>query len=137
MDFGEESRWKLAAAHLNRLDSRRSGIRKHIRRIVSHPSYDKESYDVAVLLVSSPFRFNDYVRPACLPPLAWGKKFNGGKMIASGTGRSEGRQETLRPLKFATIPMNSKQQCKHLFSSARGLFSRSYKGKSSVVMSHV
>ena len=105
---------------------------KNIFSLYLMANFSGPDFDVAVLLVSSPFRFNDYVRPACLPPLNWGKKFNGGKMIASGTGRSEGRQETLRPLKLATIPMNSKQQCKQLFSPARGLFSSSYKGKSSV-----
>ena len=91
---------------------------------------EPESYDVAVLLVSSPFRFNDYVRPACLPPLDWGRKFHGGKMITSGTGHSEeseGRNEVVRPLKLATIPMNTKQQCKQLFS--KGYYRRGYKGK--------
>ena len=77
---------------------------------------DNEIYDIAVLFVSSPFLFDNYVRPACLPAMDWGNKFPGGKMIASGFGVSDGGIRT-GSLKIATIDMNSKQNCKRIFRS--------------------
>ena len=76
-------------------------------------------FDVAVLFVSTPFLFDDYVRPACLPAMDWGNKFPGGKMIASGFGVSDSGIRT-GSLKIATIEMNSKQNCKHIFRSIYG-----------------
>ena len=83
-----------------------------------------EIYDVAVLFVSSPFLFDDYIRPACLPAMDWGNKFPGGKMIASGFGVSDGGIRT-GSLKIATIDMNSKQNCKHIF---RSIYGRPFQG---------
>ena len=80
-----------------------------------------ETFDVAVLFVSSPFWFDDYVRPACLPVMDWGNKFPGGKMIASGFGVSDGGQRT-GSLKTATIHMHSKQNCKDIIRSRYGKF---------------
>ena len=81
--------------------------------------------DVAVLLLESSFDFDDYVRPACLPPLDWTSKFGEGKMVASGMGEI-GINKTTTELKLDSIQMFSKNKCKSLE------FPGSYfKGKSS------
>ena len=70
-----------------------------------------EGRDVAVLLLRSPFNFDDYVRPACLPPLNWSSKFSGGLMITSGMGQIGVNKRTTE-LKLASIHMLSKNDCK-------------------------
>ena len=70
-----------------------------------------EGRDVAVLLLRSPFNFDDYVRPACLPPIDWSSKFSGGLMITSGMGQIGVNKRTTE-LKLASIHMLSKNDCK-------------------------
>ena len=67
--------------------------------------------DVAVLLLRSPFNFDDYVRPACLPPLNWTSKFSGGLMVTSGMGQI-GNDKPTSELKLTSIHMLSKKDCK-------------------------
>ena len=66
---------------------------------------------MAVLLVNDPFPINDYIRPACLPPVEWARNLKGGKMVISGMGRTvpySGRSPTLQ---IATITIKSKMAC--------------------------
>jgi len=67
---------------------------------------------LAVLIVDYPFLINDFVRPACLPPIEWAKKLIGGEMVISGMGQiSYSRRELSPNMKVATIPMKSKMEC--------------------------
>ena len=84
-----------------------------------------EGRDVAVLLLRSPFNFDDYVRPACLPPIDWTSKFSGGLMVASGMGKIGVNKRTTK-LKLDSIQMFSKKNCKRLRFPGR-----SFKGLSS------
>ena len=68
---------------------------------------------MAVLLLESPFKFDDYVRPACLPPIDWTSKFSEGIMITSGMGEI-GINITRTELKLDSIQMFSKNKCKSL-----------------------
>ena len=68
---------------------------------------------MAVLLLESPFKFDDYVRPACLPPIDWTSKFSEGIMVASGMGRIDNVHGTTE-LKLASLQMFSKNKCKSL-----------------------
>ena len=62
------------------------------------------------MIVINPFLINDFVRPACLPPIEWTKKLIGGKMVVSGMGITS--SGTLSPnMRVATIPMKSKMEC--------------------------
>ena len=81
--------------------------------------------DVAVLLLRSPFNFDDYVRPACLPPIDWTSKFSGGLMVTSGMGKIGVNKRTTK-LKLDSIQMFSKNKCKRLRFPGR-----SFKGLSS------
>ena len=68
---------------------------------------------MTVLLLESPFNFDDYVRPACLPPINWTSYtyFKGGIMVASGMGRIDNVHLTTE-LKLASIQMLTKDECR-------------------------
>jgi len=73
--------------------------------------------------VDHPFLINDFVRPACLPPVGWTEKLNGGKMVISGMGKTLNSRKQSRKMQVATIPMKSKFECKNnpnLRSAFRG-----------------
>ena len=86
-----------------------------------------EGRDVAVLLLRSPFNFDDYVRPACLPPLNWTSKFSGGLMVTSGMGMINNFESTSE-LKIASIQMLKKSECKKLLENTKS-FTFPYKGR--------
>ena len=74
-------------------------------------------FDLAVLIVNYPFPINDFIRPACLPPILWSWNLKGGNMVISGMGKtptsyewspSYGRSLNMQ---IATIPMKSKREC--------------------------
>ena len=67
--------------------------------------------DVAVMILDKPFNFDDYVRPACLPPINWMSNFKGGIMVASGMGRIDNVHRT-NELKLASIQMLTKDECR-------------------------
>ena len=67
--------------------------------------------DVAVMILDKPFNFDDYVRPACLPPINWMSNFKGGIMVASGMGRIDNAHRTTE-LKLASIQMLTKDECR-------------------------
>ena len=63
--------------------------------------------------MDNPFLISDFVRPACLPPIGWARKLNGGKMVISGMGKTP--QSSLRSsnMEVATITMKSQMECKN------------------------
>ena len=69
--------------------------------------------DVAVMILDKPFNFDDYVRPACLPPINWTSNthFKGGIMVTSGMGRIDNPHRT-NELKLASIQMLTKDECR-------------------------
>ena len=77
------------------------------------PLVYKGGRDVAVLKLDEPFKFDDYVRPACLPPINWTSKryFEGGIMVASGMGRIDNDHRTTE-LKLASLQMLTKDECR-------------------------
>ena len=72
---------------------------------------------MAVLIVNDPFPINDYIRPACLPPLGWAKNLNGGKMVISGMGETRPRSGRSPTLQIATITIKSKMDCTNSIGS--------------------
>ena len=69
------------------------------------------SYDLAVLIVDHPFPINDYIRPACLPPLEWASNLKGGTMVISGMGRTQTGSRQSPTMQIATIMIKSKMAC--------------------------
>ena len=48
----------------------------------SRYNHNTKYYDIAIMMLASPFEYTDYVRPACLPPAEF--EFENGRMIVSG-----------------------------------------------------
>ena len=65
------------------------------------------------MILDKPFNFDDYVRPACLPPINWMSNtyFKGGIMVASGMGRIDNVHRTTE-VKLASIQMITKDKCR-------------------------
>ena len=80
-------------------------------REYKHPLVYRGGRDVAVMILDKPFNFDDYVRPACLPPINWMSNFKGGIMVASGMGRIDNVHRT-NELKLASIQMLTKDECR-------------------------
>ena len=55
------------------------------------------------MMLSSPFEYTDYVRPACLPPPEF--EFENGRMIVSGTGDTTGMRDFTDNVMYVTVPM--------------------------------
>ena len=68
---------------------------------------------MAVLIVDYPFPINDYIRPACLPPIGWTENLEGGEMVISGMGETFTGSGVSPTVKIATITMKSKDECKN------------------------
>ena len=82
-------------------------------RILRQYNPIKKPHDLAVLIVDNPFLINDFVRPACLPPIGWAGNLKGGKMVISGMGKTPQSSAQSPNMKVATIPMKSKMECKN------------------------
>ena len=78
---------------------------------------DDRSFDVAVLIVDDPFPINDYIRPACLPPVEWATNLNDGKMVISGMGVTRPHSAQSPTLQIATITIKSKMDCTNSIGS--------------------
>ena len=64
--------------------------------------------------MDNPFLISDFVRPACLPPIGWARKLNGGKMVISGMGKTpQSSLRSSRNMEVATITMKSQMECKN------------------------
>ena len=63
--------------------------------------------------MDNPFLRSDFVRPACLPPIGWAGKLNGGKMVISGMGKTPQSSSQSRQMQVGAIPMKSKMECKN------------------------
>jgi len=59
--------------------------------VVVHPNYlpRKKDYDIALVRLSSPLTFNDYVKPVCLPKT---RVAGGTNCVITGWGGTEGKQ---------------------------------------------
>uniref|UniRef100_A0A668TNF0 Peptidase S1 domain-containing protein n=1 Tax=Oreochromis aureus TaxID=47969 RepID=A0A668TNF0_OREAU len=72
--------WVMSAAHcFSGLQGENPNkVSRNVAKIILHPNYDSETYDndIALLRLSSPVRFTDYIRPVCLA--ASGSVFNNG-----------------------------------------------------------
>ncbi|XP_045892595.1 chymotrypsinogen B-like [Micropterus dolomieu] len=85
-----------------------------VSQIVKHPNYDKETFnnDIALLKLSSPVTFTDYIRPVCLA--ADGSAFNNGTTCWV-TGWGNIKTETLLSspgrLQEVSLPIVSNSDC--------------------------
>ena len=76
---------------------------------------EQQNHDISVMVVSTPFEYTDYVRPACLPDTSGFKitkaRERKPRCIISGWGTTE-KGQLADDLLYRDIPMHSFQQCK-------------------------
>ncbi|XP_063337905.1 polyserase-2-like [Pelmatolapia mariae] len=72
------SRWKVYLGLQSLQGENPNKVSRNVAKIILHPNYDSvtNNNDIALLRLSSPVRFTDYIRPVCLA--ASGSVFNNG-----------------------------------------------------------
>ncbi|XP_069374179.1 serine protease 27 [Paralichthys olivaceus] len=72
------SRWQVSLGRQNLQGINPNEVSRSVARIILHPNYDSDSSnnDIALLRLSSPVKFTDFIRPVCLA--ASGSVFNNG-----------------------------------------------------------
>ena len=72
------SRWQVSLGRQNLQGTNPNEVSRSVARIILHPNYDSDSSnnDIALLRLSSPVKFTDFIRPVCLA--ASGSVFNNG-----------------------------------------------------------
>jgi len=123
-------RWILTAAHcttssassmqvlLGEHDTKSSSetkvVRKNVKRIIDHPSYNSNSldYDFALLELDSAVDFasNSHIRPACLP--TGSDSYAGLKAIVTGWGTTSSGGNLSSKLREVTVDVLTNKQCK-------------------------
>ena len=70
--------WKISLGRQNLEGENPNEVSRDVAQIILHPNYDSDSSDndIALLKLSSPVSFTDYIRPVCLA--ASGSVFNNG-----------------------------------------------------------
>ena len=84
-----------------------------IFRRYKNPKSYLDGCDIAVAILSKPLKFDEYVRPVCLPKMDWTSQLNKGTMVASGMGMI-GNDKRTSELKLASIQMLSISKCKSI-----------------------
>uniref|UniRef100_A0A3P9MKG8 Peptidase S1 domain-containing protein n=1 Tax=Oryzias latipes TaxID=8090 RepID=A0A3P9MKG8_ORYLA len=111
------NQWILSAAHCfsvvvylgeTEINNSPNSVSRTVSRIIVHPNYNSplNDNDVALLKLTSPVTFNDYISPVCLA--AQGSDFPGGTtawVTGFGTLSSGGQEVTL------SVPVVNNTQC--------------------------
>uniref|UniRef100_A0A4W6G5F3 Peptidase S1 domain-containing protein n=1 Tax=Lates calcarifer TaxID=8187 RepID=A0A4W6G5F3_LATCA len=76
--FFSTSGWQISLGRQNLQGNNPNEVSRTVARIILHPNYDSitNNNDIALLKLSSPVTFTDYIRPVCLA--AGGSVFNNG-----------------------------------------------------------
>jgi Trypsin len=89
-----------------------------ISQIHAHESYDYASvnkfHDIAVIELVFPVKFNEFVRPICLPSPSSEEYFDYGSATVTGFGKTETGRTAQRLLK-AEIDVIDRQTCKRKY----------------------
>ncbi|KAI5643188.1 trypsin domain-containing protein [Phthorimaea operculella] len=92
-----------------------------VEEIIAHEGYDPQDSnqhnDIALLRLAQPARYNDFVKPICLPLSNDVKNsgFDGFTAEVAGWGKTESRSESEVKLRV-TVPVVSRSQCASVFS---------------------
>uniref|UniRef100_A0A8D3DSI9 chymotrypsin n=1 Tax=Scophthalmus maximus TaxID=52904 RepID=A0A8D3DSI9_SCOMX len=108
------SGWQVSLGRQNLQGTNPNEVSTTVARIILHPNYDSDTNnnDIALLRLSSPVKFTDYIRPVCLA--ASGSVFNNGTDCwvtgwgAVKEGESLPLPETLQEVE---VPVLGNRQC--------------------------
>ncbi|XP_071389674.1 serine protease 33, partial [Centroberyx affinis] len=106
--------WKIVLGRQNQEGKNPNEESRTVAEIVLHPSYDSDTSDndIALLRLSSPVKFTDYIRPVCLA--ASGSVFNNGTdSWVTGWGRIQEGVPLPSPqaLQEVEVPVLGNRQC--------------------------
>jgi len=89
-------------------------VRKNVKRIIDHPSYNTNTldYDFALMELDTPIDFaaNSHIRPACLP--TGSDSYAGFQAVVSGWGTTSSGGSQSSKLREVTVDVLSNDQCK-------------------------
>ncbi|OUC46112.1 trypsin [Trichinella nativa] len=103
----------------NRLIKESNQMVRKVADVKIHSSFslDMLTYDIAILLLNEPVKFNDYVRPVCIPSKTTYNERLLYNCIVSGWGRTAAikyvseNAELSSVLQQATVPIMSDKEC--------------------------
>ncbi|XP_036394618.1 serine protease hepsin isoform X1 [Megalops cyprinoides] len=112
------SRWRVLLGSIYRTATHKSVHVAEVRTVVFHSSYlpfvdpniDDNSRDIAILALTTPLQFTDYIQPVCLP--TYGQRLVEGKMgTVTGWGNTEYYGQPPDVLQEANVPIISDAVC--------------------------
>ncbi|KAM6951016.1 serine protease 33-like [Aplochiton taeniatus] len=110
--------WQISLGRQNLLGSNPNEVSRTVSQIILHPSYDSNSNnnDMALLRLSSPVSFTDYIRPVCLA--SSGSVFNNGTdswVTGWGNIREGVPLPSPKALQEVEVPVVGNRQCNCLY----------------------
>uniref|UniRef100_A0A4W6G7H6 Peptidase S1 domain-containing protein n=1 Tax=Lates calcarifer TaxID=8187 RepID=A0A4W6G7H6_LATCA len=112
------SGWQISLGRQNLQGNNPNEVSRTVARIILHPNYDSitNNNDIALLKLSSPVTFTDYIRPVCLA--AGGSVFNNGtdSWVTGWGAVKEGGESALslpfpETLQEVEVPVLGNRQC--------------------------
>ena len=104
-----------------------------VEEVITHPDFDYDTFDndVALIKVSRPIEFTNYIRPVCMPPKKLSKAMLqvGTYGTVAGWGKESEESETYpRFLKEITVPVRGQKTCRRStnFSITANMFCAGY-----------
>jgi secreted trypsin-like serine protease len=92
-------------------------VKRSVSKIIMHPQYSDRTLvnDIALMKLSSPISYSDYIVPACIPTSTL-SNISGMSSIATGWG-STGAGGVTKVLMQVSMPVWADSQCKAKYSS--------------------
>ncbi|VVC37364.1 Hypothetical protein CINCED_3A022459 [Cinara cedri] len=124
-------RYKLETVHLGDLDLNPNvaddavPINVPIARILTHEQYNAREYttDIALLKLNQSVRFNEFIKPICLPILSKmrSRTLEGTAPFVAGWGATSFRGPSSSALMELQIPVMNNTECKRIFASKKSV----------------
>ncbi|KAM8939174.1 ovochymase-2 [Pelodytes ibericus] len=110
----------LVAAGLHELSGSENNQKRSVREIFVHPKFTRQTmdYNMALLQMTEPFRFNRFVRPVCLPSKDSEPKPSS-LCVVSGWGLN-GREAKERKLQQLEVPILEAAACRDYYRTHPG-----------------